>query len=131
MAIIRKNDKKAEQGLKNRANSQTIKRWSASDSSKQKAGLSFVNKNKTSITSNPSRIQVFKDATGKTSATYKDQPFQGPVSGSAISLEKEHSKRFTSRNASGVIRAGKVVKSGAGPVASAMAAAQKKKNNNG
>lgn len=110
MAIIRKGDKKAESKLRSRAIDQSVRRANASDKTTNKAGLSFTNKSKTSITSDPSKIMVSKDKNGKVTAKYRGEDFKGPVSGGAISQKKSDVKRAVKRYGSGVIKGGKVVK---------------------
>jgi hypothetical protein len=110
MAIIRKGDKKAELKLRVRAVEQSENRRKASDDRKVKAGLEFKNKSNTSITGDPSKIKVTKDKSGKTSATYRDEPFTGPISGSAVANKVTRDKKNKQNLGSGVIKAGKVVK---------------------
>ena len=110
MAIIRKGDKKAEAKLRSRAIDQSARRINASDKTKTKAGLSFINKSKTAITSDPSKIMVSKGKDGKVTAKYHGEDFEGPVSGGAISKKKSDVKRAVKRYGSGVIKGGKVVK---------------------
>jgi hypothetical protein len=110
MAIIRKGDKKAERELQSRANAQSMKRFAASDSAKAKAGLSFISKDKTSITSDPSKIRVSKNESGKVSAEYRGKDFTGPVSGSAIKKSQERKKKTLQTMGAGVRQGGKVIK---------------------
>jgi len=128
MAIIRKGDKAAELQLKIRAIKQSTRRMDASDSRKTKAGLAFTNKSKTAITSDPSKIMVSKDKSGKVSATYRGEPFEGPVSGGAISASKNNKKKSLQRNGSGVIKGGKLVKGSAALQASVLKKNPKRKS---
>jgi hypothetical protein len=111
MAIIRKGDKEAEHKLNLRAIAQSGNRNKASDKKTTKAGLSFINKNKTAITVDPSKIMVSKDKSGKSSANYRGD-FKGPISGSAIASSKASKKRTLERQGSGVIQSGRLVKGG-------------------
>ena len=111
MAIIRKGDKEAEHKLNLRAIAQSRNRALSSDKKTTKAGLSFVNKSKTAITSDPSKIMVSQDKSGKSSANYRGA-FTGPISGSAVASSKASKKRTLERQGSGVIQSGRLVKGG-------------------
>ena len=103
MAIIRKGDKKAELELRKAAGKQSNNRFKASDKATTKAGLAFKNKKNTSITVDPSKITVSKDKSGKVSASYRGDKFEGPISGSAIESSKRRKKAAIMKAGSGAI----------------------------
>lgn len=126
MAIIRKGDKEAKKKLITQSMKQSDKRYSASDKRKQDAGLAFIDKKNTRITSDPKNIKVSKDKSGKVTATYGNSEYEGPVSGSAIAKKKAESK-YVKKFGSGVVKGGKVIKAGSSQVADRVADAQRKK----
>jgi hypothetical protein len=83
MAIIRKGDKEAENKLKKRARSQSIRRDAASDERKRKAGIESA-----------TTKDVWKNKNGKTTASKlsmtksKITKSESPVSGSAVTYAK-------------------------------------------
>ena len=103
MAIIRKGDKKAELNLITAAVKQSNNRFKASDKAKTKAGLAFKNKNNTSVTIDPSKITISKNKSGKVSASYGGDKFEGPISGSAVDSSKRRKKKALMKAGSGAI----------------------------
>lgn len=83
------------------AGKQADARVKASDKRKAAAG----------IKSDPSKIMIKKDVSGKTTATKYGQSFEGPISGSAVARAR---RRNAARNVeSGVMQGGKIIKGGA------------------
>lgn len=126
MAIIRKGDKEARSKLISQSMKQSDKRYSASDRKKQEAGLAFIDKKNTRITSDPKNIKVSKDKSGKVTATYGNSEYEGPISGGAIAKKRAESK-YVKKYGSGVVKGGKIIKAGDSKIAGRVAYAQRKK----
>lgn len=125
MAIIRKGDKEAEQGLKKRALEESRAKQKTSTNEQEKAGRKNVSeiridtKAKAAYTTElgNSRIGNAYDVVRKSAS--------GPISGTSVASRRKSSINVKKSAGSGVISRGKVVKGGV--IAKAAAKAQRKK----
>ena len=110
MAIIRKGDKKAEEGLRQQAEKQSKQRAMSSQNQLESAGLSdrLVH-----IDTKTGRAHTLTLGAPGNAFKLSSVQFSGPISGSSSQEWKESQKNSVKESGSGVIKAGKVVKGNA------------------